>query len=234
MRKENAEKDSGVDFGNETSFEKQNVITTEGDTEKQTKGQDKNIGEFKYKGKNKNQEIGTISNLFKKQKGVTSPTEKKQTTKIYFEDMANFTANICAKIAVDVGKEILPIVIPSKNNIKDNTRLQGNTEASSNDCLPENEIAENVSDDQLSFTRNQPGQIQNMKESCHNSAFIEDKNEINTTDNESGMQLGSSSSIDPKTGIRSTPNSIFDEIGINQETANMMRRSNMPSDGMFR
>ena len=73
-----------------------------------------------------------------------------------------------------------------------------------------------------------------MKESCHNSAFIEDKNEINTTDNESGMQLGSSSSIDPKAGIRSTPNSIFDEIGISQETANMMTRSNMPSDGIFR
>ena len=48
------------------------------------------------------------------------------------------------------------------------------------------------------------------------------------------MQLGNSSSIDPKTAIRSTPNSIFDEIGINQETANMMTRSNIPSDGIFR
>ena len=50
LRKENAKKDSDVDFGNENSFEEQNVITTEGDTEKQTKGQDKNIAEFKYKG----------------------------------------------------------------------------------------------------------------------------------------------------------------------------------------
>ena len=50
LRKGNAKKDSDVDFGNENSFEEQNVITTEGDTEKQTKGQDKNIAEFKYKG----------------------------------------------------------------------------------------------------------------------------------------------------------------------------------------
>ena len=48
------------------------------------------------------------------------------------------------------------------------------------------------------------------------------------------MQLGNSPSIDPKPAIRSTPNSIFDEIGINQETANMMTRSNIPSDSIFR
>ena len=32
------------------------------------------------------------------------------------------------------------------------------------------------------------------------------------------MQLGNSSSKDPKAAIRSTPNSVFDEIGIGQET----------------
>ena len=47
MRKENAKKDSDVDFGNENSFEEQNVITPEADNEKQTKGQDENIAEFK-------------------------------------------------------------------------------------------------------------------------------------------------------------------------------------------
>ena len=181
------------------------MITPEADNEKQTKGQDENIAEFKYNGINKKQEIGTISNLFKKQEGVTSPAEKKQATKIHFEDIENFTAIICAKIAVEIGKEILPIVIPSKNNINDNRKLQDNTAASLNDCLPENEITETVSDDHLSFTRNQLGQIQNMNEKCHNSAFIEDKNEINTTDGESGMQLGNSSSIDPKAAIRRTP-----------------------------
>ena len=205
MRKENAKKDSDVDFGNENSFEEQNVITPEGDNEKQTKGQDENIAEFKNNGINKKQELGTISNLFKKQEGVTSLAEKKQATKIYFEDIANFTAIICAKIAVEIGKEIILIVIPSKNNINDNRKLQDNTAVSSNDCLPENEITETVSDDQLSFTRNEPRQIQNMNEKCHNSAFIEDKNKINTTDGESGMQLGNSSSIDPKADIRRTP-----------------------------
>ena len=73
-----------------------------------------------------------------------------------------------------------------------------------------------------------------MNEKCHNSAFIEDENETNTTDNESGMQLGNSFSIDPKAAIRSTPNSIFDEIAINHETTNMMTRSNIPSDVIFR
>ena len=73
-----------------------------------------------------------------------------------------------------------------------------------------------------------------MNEKCHNSEFVEDENKINTTDDEFRMQLGNSSSIDPKPAIRSTPNSIFDEIGINQETANMMTRSNIPSDGIFR
>ena len=48
------------------------------------------------------------------------------------------------------------------------------------------------------------------------------------------MQLGNSSSIDPKTVIRSKPDSIFDKIGINQETGNMMTRSNILSDGIFR
>lgn len=48
------------------------------------------------------------------------------------------------------------------------------------------------------------------------------------------MQLGNSSSKDPKAAIRSTPNSIFYEIGINQETANMITRRNIPSDGIFR
>ena len=66
MRKENAKKNSDVDFGNENSFEEQNVVTPEGDNEKQTKGQDENIAEFKNNGINKKQEIGTISNLFKK------------------------------------------------------------------------------------------------------------------------------------------------------------------------
>ena len=47
LRKENAKKDSDVDFGNENSFEEQNVITPEADNEKQTKGQDENIAEFK-------------------------------------------------------------------------------------------------------------------------------------------------------------------------------------------
>ena len=37
---------------------------------------------------------------------------------------------------------------------------------------------------ELSFIRNQPGQVQNMNEKCHNSAFAEDENEINTTDDE--------------------------------------------------
>ena len=46
------------------------------------------------------------------------------------------------------------------------------------------------------------------------------------------MQLGHSSSIDPKATIRSAQNSVLDEIGINQETANMMTRS-IPSDGIF-
>ena len=78
------------------------------------------------------------------------------------------------------------MVIPSKNNTKDNKKLQDNTAASSNDCLPENKITENldISDDKLSFIRNQPGQVQNMNEKCHNSAFAEDENEINTTDDE--------------------------------------------------
>ena len=40
LRKENAKKDSDVDFGNENSFVITNVITTEGNTEKQTKRQD--------------------------------------------------------------------------------------------------------------------------------------------------------------------------------------------------
>ena len=62
-------------------------------------------------------------------------------------------------------KEILPIVVPSKNNTKDNKRLQDNSVASSNDCLPENEITEIVSKDQLSFTRNQPEQVRKMNDS---------------------------------------------------------------------
>ena len=119
LRKENAEKDSDVYFGNENSFEEQNVETTEGNTEKQTKGHDENIAEFECKGINKKQGTGTILNLFKKQEGVTSTAEKKQTTKIYFEDIANFTGIICPKIAVEVGKEILPIIISSRNNTKD-------------------------------------------------------------------------------------------------------------------
>ena len=51
-RKENAKKDSDVGFGNENSFEEQNEITTEENTEKKTKGQDENIAEFEYKGIN--------------------------------------------------------------------------------------------------------------------------------------------------------------------------------------
>ena len=77
LRKENAEKDSDIYFGNENSFEEQNVATTEGNTEKQTKGQDENIAEFECKRINKKQETGIILNLFKKQEGVTSPAEKK-------------------------------------------------------------------------------------------------------------------------------------------------------------
>ena len=68
LRKENAEKDSDVYFGNENSFEEQNVATTEGNTEKQTKGHDENIAEFECKGINKKQETGTILNLFLKNK----------------------------------------------------------------------------------------------------------------------------------------------------------------------